>query len=316
MPSPKAQDPEKQPVPASAPTPPRLPSPAQSAFEAQYVRDPPYIRMGSELITPASPDPFDRPILGPLSARGSLTSRLGATAMGSTTPLPRTRKGTPTPGAGAPAERVSEYDPATEPLPGTSPYWGGRLAATPDNSVASTYSASMLRDRARQSLKSISTASVSTVEIDRILEMATIYGGADMPDLPQPLVTAPATLRSSAYMAGRESRRTSFAGSSARSGSASPAHSRNNSAALAALQPGMGAGAGTLALRTRAFREPPLATLPSSPLPSGTRPSFDIDGVVAANQQVPRVSALAGGSWSGDGLDGYTMQAPPSTPRG
>ena len=318
-------DPEKR-QPISLPMPLGPPSPTQSAQEAQYVRDPPYIRMGSALITPTSPDPRDPfgeqgtgSLLGPLSARESLSTRLGATALGnvaggsSILALPRTRNGTPAPYvAGDRAstyERTSAYDPASEPIPGTSPYWGGRLAVTPDNSLASN-ATSVLRRGGRQS---ISTASVSTVEIDRILEMATIYGGTDIPDLPQPVLTAPATLRSSAYMAGRESRRASFAGSAYTGGT----HSRNNSAntssspggASVAFPPGVALAhqPSVGALRTRAFREPPLAPLPSSPLPSATRPSFDIDGVVAANQRVPSAAALPD---EDDGFEGFTMLRP------
>ncbi|PIL22960.1 hypothetical protein GSI_15657 [Ganoderma sinense ZZ0214-1] len=324
-------DPEKQmqqapaPVPAPFPVPPRIQtttatapmpsplSPTDSGYAAydQFVRDPSYIRMGSALITPTSPDPKDpfgeragSSFLGPLSAapRDSASSKLGPTALGnarngsSTLSLaPRSRIGSRTPsptsafapGSGSPA-RQSDADLLTDKLPGTSPYWGGRLAVTPDNSLAS-HPDSLLRKHA-----SAGTASVSSVEIDRILEMATIYSysasaAGDLTDLPlsqpQPAVTAPATLRSSAYMAGRESRRQSVSLSltlnspvGSRAGS-SPTHSRNNSnGAQTVLSLSHSTSHSTLRLN-RAFREPPLAPLPSSPLPSpgGGRPSFSFD---------------------------------------
>ena len=60
--------------------------------------------------------------------------------------------------------------------------------------------------------------------------------------------------------------------------------------------------------------------LPSSPLPSASRPSFDLDGVVAANQQVPpetRASAVASGRWEGGvyALDGLAALQPPPSAR-
>lgn len=367
-------DPEKQmrPLYLQSHTPPATSplSPADSHYnnptQGLVVRDPPYayIRTGSALISPTSPDPKDPfgervvgSILGPLSA-SARESRdgLGATALGhpvggpSTLALPRIRQ-SPTTGIGySPAvrssglRRSSTFDPASDILPGTSPYWGGRLAVTPDNSLASNPD-SVLR-RAISIRQSLGTASVSSVEIDRILEMATIYGGPDLPDLPQPVVTAPATLRSSAYMAGRESRRQSAVISG--SPYSSPVHSRNNSATAGAGEPpalsssrlnmtsplsamsALSHSASLSTLRTnRAFREPPLAPLPSSPLASpGLRPSFQM----LAERQTPEASALSrnissstrqsmysedgdgdgdGDGDDGDGLDGYEMLQPP-----
>nr|VWO96029.1 N/A [Ganoderma boninense] len=313
-------DPEKQMPPVPLPVPPRIItttataampsplSPADSGYAAydQFVQNPSYIRMGSTLITPTSPDmkdPFgERPgssLLGPLSAaaRDSASSRLGATALGnnrngsSTLALaPRSRMGSRAPspnaaasGSGSPAARQSSAsaDLLSDKLPGTSPYWGGRLAVTPDNSLASLPDSILRKHTSARSRGS--TASVSSVEIDRILEMATIYSGAgDDVEVglplarPQPAVTAPATLRSSAYMAGRESRRQSVS-SPVGSGS-SPTHSRNNSGGAATTLNHSGSHS-TLRLN-RAFRDPPLAPLPSSPLPSpgGGRPSFSFDG--------------------------------------
>ena len=313
-PSAPPNDPEKQmqqvpsvppPVLTTTPAMPSPLSPTDSGYAAfdQFVQNPSYIRMGSALITPTSPDPKDpfgeraaSSLLGPLSAgRDSAGSKLGPTALGnnrngsSTLALaPRSRIGSPSPSAlpGSPA-RQSEADPATEHIPGMSPYWGGRLAVTPDNSLASNAD-SILRKHASAG----TTTSVSSVEIDRILEMATIYSASavDLPELaqPQPAALAPATLRSSAYMAGRESqsRRQSVApalgsplgsGSGARSGSSSLTHSRNNSSgAQTALS--HSTSYSTLRLN-RAFRDPPLAPLPSSPLPSpgGGRTSFSFD---------------------------------------
>ena len=335
--SPSPTDPEKQmeQVRPATTTPGPL-SPTGSGYDAieQFVRNPAYIRMGSTLLTPTSPDPRDPfgeqsmgSILGPLSARESLSSRLGATALGNSTNgsstlalPPRTRNGTPSPLAmSGSAARQSEFDPATQPMPGTSPYWGGRLAVTPDNSLA-TNPDSVLR-RVRGS----TNGSVSSVEIDRILEMATMYDAADLPELPQPAMTAPATLRSSAYMAGRESRRQSVVLSSPSSSSSS--HSRNNSSALS-----HSASQTTLRL-ARTFREPPLAPLPSSPLPSPmARPSFD----ALAESETPRsgtatpralpvppqamlnrniTSSTRASAYSmdgGDDLDGFAMLQPPS----
>ncbi|KAH9925384.1 uncharacterized protein BXZ73DRAFT_103267 [Epithele typhae] len=320
---------------------------------AQYVLDPPYIRMSGALVTPTTPDPRDPfgeqaagPILGAFSARESIQTqtRLGATAMGNTASVGsaltfnRTRKSTPNPyesTAYAVAERESAYDPNTEKIPGTSPYWG-RLAPTPDNSLSS---GSALRRG--QSVKSISASSVSTVEIDHILEMATVYGygggaGDEIPDLPRPPAIAPATLRSSAYMAGYESRqsiagsgRFSPAGSASGSGTAS--HSRNGSN-QSQLSAGSTRPLNLSQTRLRAFREPPLATLPSSPLPSpGARPSFDAGAVPASRQSfglpagptMPRRALRrsgngesprgSGASWD-DGLSGFTILSPPEPP--
>lgn len=341
------RDPEKQmapPVisPISSPI-----SPAGSGYGGvqQVIRDPPYIRFGSTLVTPTSPDPKDPfgeqtmgSILGPLSARESLNTRLGATALGnnsqggsSTLPLPRSYSPNSPAVRSSGLRRSSAFDPATEPIPGASPYWGGRLAVTPDNSLASN-NGSILR-RPPSTRQSFSTASVSSVEIDRILEMATIYGGGDIPDLPQPVVTA-ATLRSSAYMAGRESRRQSVALSS---GSSSPSHSRSNSAAAG---PPLSHSASYSTLRTQnGFRGPPLAPLPSSPLASpAIRPSLDIDGATftaGAAESTPgglyvpapppatlarNVSMLSRQSIysdGGDALDEFTMlQPPPRRPSG
>ena len=159
---------------------------------------------------------------------------------------------------------------------------------TPDNSLASNADSILRRQRASAG----TTASVSSVEIDRILEMATIYSAAgDLPELPQPqpAVTAPATLRSSAYMAGRESRRQSVSFSLSSPVGSSPTHSRNNSSgAQTALSLSHSASHSTLRLN-RAFREPPLAPLPSSPLPSpgGGRPSFSFD-MDRASRVLPR----------------------------
>ncbi|TBU42865.1 hypothetical protein BD309DRAFT_991369 [Dichomitus squalens] len=290
--SPTPNDPEKQMMQVRpATTTPGPLSPTGSSYDAldQYVRNPSYIRMGSALITPISPDPRDPfgeqsmgTILGPLSARDSFNSKLGATALGngmngsSTLALPpRSRNGTPSPlTVSGSAARQSEFDPATQPMAGTSPYWGGRLAVTPDNSLA-TNPDSILR-RVRGS----GNGSVSSVEIDRILEMATMYDATDIPELPQPVMTAPATLRQSAYMAGLESRRQSMAFSSLES--SSPSQSRNSSPALS-----LSANQSTLRLG-RTFREPPLAPLPSSPLPSPmARRSFD----AVAEADTPRSSA-------------------------
>ena len=194
---------------------PISPASMSNGATQQFVVNPPYIRTGSALITPTSPDPKDPfgeqaipSILGPFSARESLnSSRLGATALGNTANgssvlvLPHNRNGS----MSFPAVRSSGlrgassmFDAASEALPGSAPYWATRVAVTPDNSLASRGS-SILRRQA-SGRQSLSSASVSSVEIDRILEMATIYGGADMLDLPQPVVTAPATLRSSAYI--------------------------------------------------------------------------------------------------------------------
>ncbi|RPD62852.1 hypothetical protein L227DRAFT_609398 [Lentinus tigrinus ALCF2SS1-6] len=334
--SPSARDPEKQMVPPmTSPV-----SPAGSGYGGvqQVVRDPPYIRFGSALITPTSPDPKDPfgeqtmgSILGPFSARESLNSRLGATALGnntnggsSTLAIPRSRTPNSPAVRSSGLRRSSAFDPATEPIPGTSPYWGGRLAVTPDNSLASNPE-SLLR-RPLSGSRSFSSESVSSVEIDRILEMATIYGGGEIPDIPQPVMTAPATLRSSAYMAGRESRRQSVALSS---GGSSPAHSRNNSAAVG---PPLSHSASYSTLRTQnGFRGPPLAPLPSSPLASpAIRPSLDIDGATftaGAAESTPggltapppatlarnasMVSRQSMYSESGDDFDGFTMLQPP-----
>lgn len=318
-PSASPNDPEKQmrqvprvlpPVVTTTPAMPGPLSPTDSGYAPydQFVQNPSYIRMGSTLITPTSPDPKDPfgertagSFLGPLSAaRDSASFRLGATALGnnrngsSTLALaPRSRIGSPSPNSlpGSPA-RQSEADPATEHIPGTSPYWGGRLAVTPDNSLASN-PGSILRKHASAG----TTTSVSSVEIDRILEMATIYSSADLPELaqPQPAAIAPATLRSSAYMAGRESRRQSFALSSP--AGSSPTHSRNNSNGAQTVL-SHSTSHSTLRLN-RAFREPPLAPLPSSPLPSpgGGRPSFsfdaDVDGVRTSRLGPPAVLPLA-----------------------
>ncbi|KAI1794768.1 hypothetical protein LXA43DRAFT_85910 [Ganoderma leucocontextum] len=314
-------------------------SPTDSAYAAfdQFVQNPSYIRIGSSLITPTSPDPKDPfgeraagSLLGPLSAtRDSVYSKLGPTALGnsrngsSTLALaPRSRIGSPSPNAvsGASA-RQSEADPSSEKIPGTSPYWGGRLAVTPDNSLASNTD-SILRKHA----SAATTTSVSSVEIDRILEMATIYSSTDLPDLPQPqpAVTAPATIRSSAYMAGRESQRQSIALSSP--GGSSPTHSRDNSNGV---PPALSHSTSYSTLRlNRAFRDPPLAPLPSSPLPSPSgRPSFsfDTDGGVRTSMLgpavLPRTLAIPGRSTTAstrgsvysmeDGnMDGFTMLQP------
>lgn len=336
------RDPEKHMAPpmTSAISSPVSPSGSGYGGIQQVVRDPPYIRFGSALVTPTSPDPKDPfgeqtigSILGPFSARESLNSRLGATALGnganggsSTLALPRARTPNSPAVRSSGLRRSSAFDPATEPIPGTSPYWGGRLAVTPDNSLASN-SESILR-RPLSSHQSLSSASVSSVEIDRILEMATIYGGGDIPDLPQPVVTAPATLRSSAYMAGRESRRQSVALSSPGS---SPAHSRNNSAAAG---PPLSHSASYSTLRNQnGFRGPPLAPLPSSPLVSpALRPSMDIDGATFTAGQAestpggltvpaPPPATLSRNastlsrqsiySDGGDGFEGFTMLQPP-----
>ncbi|RDX50196.1 hypothetical protein OH76DRAFT_1455432 [Lentinus brumalis] len=344
--SPSPRDPEKQMGPPIMSTTPIPISPAGSGYGSveQVVRTPPYVRFGSALVTPTSPDPRDPfgeqssgSILGPFSARESLnSSRLGATALGnnvnggsSTLALPRSRPPNSPAMRSSGMRRSSTFDPATEPIPGTSPYWGGRLAVTPDNSLASNPESILRRPLStRQSLSS-SSASVSSVEIDRILEMATIYGGGgDIPDLPQPVMTAPATLRSSAYMAGRTSRRQSVALSSGRS---SPVHSRNNSGAIG---PPLSNSASYSTLRSQtAFRGPPLAPLPSSPMVSpAIRPSMDIDGAtftagaagstpggltvpapppatLARNaSMVSRQSIYSDG---GDGLDGFAILQPP-----
>ena len=358
-------DPEKQ----MAQVPPRIQtptaamasplSPTDSGYAAfdQFVQNPSYIRMGSTLITPTSPDPKDpfgeragSSLLGPLSAAAgdSVNSRLGPTALGnnrngsSTLALaPRSRIGSPSPsslpspnaasGSGSRARARESDASATDKIPGTSPYWGGRLAVTPDNSLASNADSILRRQRASAG----TTASVSSVEIDRILEMATIYSAAgDLPELPQPqpAVTAPATLRSSAYMAGRESRRqsVSMSLSSPMGSGSSPTHSRNNSnGAQTALSLSHSASHSTLRLN-RAFREPPLAPLPSSPLPSpgGGRPSFSFD-MDRASRVLPRagpapiarnVTASTRGSVysqpdaDGDGdvdFNGFAMLQPP-----
>ncbi|KAI0669140.1 hypothetical protein C8Q78DRAFT_977996 [Trametes maxima] len=300
-----------------------------SARLTQYLRNPPYTTMGSTLVTPTSPDgrdPFGEQsmgsFLGPLSARESLSRKdtLGATALGnngSSLTLPNLR---PAPSASySAAVRASSFE-ATERIPGTSPYFG-RLAITPDNSLASNPDSLLRRPRSSQT-----STSVSSQEIDHILEMATIYG-ADVPDFPQPLVTAPATLRSSAYMAGRESRRTSGVLSARQSPSAfSPSHSRENSRTL------QHSGSNST-LRLNRFREAPLAPVPSSPLPSpNARPSFDAAAVPVRDStpsglQVPQVpppvlnrsisSATRDSVYSdGDGaeLEGFTMLQPPSRP--
>ncbi|KAI0755351.1 hypothetical protein C8Q80DRAFT_1094960 [Daedaleopsis nitida] len=317
-------------------------SPADSAYihgaPQQFVRDPPYIRMGSALVTPTSPDPNDPfgeqasgSILGPLSAsaRTSLKSRpLGSTALGnvaggsSTLALQNSMSYSPAVRSSG-LRRSSTFDM----IPGTSPYWGGRLAVTPDNSLASNPSSLLRRQASFASARTARTGSVSSVEIDRILEMATIYGAQDiLPDMPQPVHTAPATLRQSAYMAGRESRRTS----AALTGSpySSPAHSRNNSATAGAPEPASAlshSGSQTSLRMLRAYREPPLATLPSSPLNSpGIRPSLDMDGAGRASQlqsQQPHQSTLARAvstrtmqsvySEDGSGLEGFSMLQPP-----
>ncbi|KAI0771110.1 hypothetical protein BD413DRAFT_492973 [Trametes elegans] len=324
-PSAPGPDPEKQSARRHSP-PPRIVtsvttspiSPVESRYAdlTSYLRNPPYATMGSTLVTPVSPnaeDPFGEPntgtLLGPLSARESVSAKrpLGATALGnstSTVTLPHLRE-TPSVAYSA-AARSSALDPTTTPLPGTDAdadaYYTGRLALTPDNSLASSADSPLRRPRSAQT-----STSVSTQEIDHILEMATIYGVNDLlPDLPQPAFAAPETIRSSAYMAGRESRRTSGAltyyGSPRRApGTFSPAHSRNGSQAVgyspahsrngsAQTSSSAHSRTGSLqvlnhstsqsTLRMNRFREPPLAPLPSSPLASpNARPSFDVDAV-------------------------------------
>ncbi|KAI0366663.1 hypothetical protein BV20DRAFT_637548 [Pilatotrama ljubarskyi] len=159
--------------------------------------------------------------------------------------------------------------------------------------------------------------------------MATIYGANDLPDFPRPAVTAPGTLRTSAYMAGRESRRTSGAFSPRRSPtptnvSPTVTLARSDSQALSH-------STSQSTLRLDRFRGPPLAPLPSSPLPSpSARPSFDVGGVAVRDSssgvlQVPRPpqaalsrnisSATRDSVYSVDGqddLDGFAMLQPPS----
>ncbi|KAI0632526.1 hypothetical protein C8Q77DRAFT_930624 [Trametes polyzona] len=360
--SPTERDPEKLQPPQRLPfdtrrvsPPPRIItsvntspiSPVDPRYDelTRYLRNPPYTSMtlGSSLRTPTSPDPKDPfgeqqtgSLLGPLSARESLSAKdaLGATALGqngSTLTLPNVREADSV--AYSAAARSSTFDPSTERMPGTSPYFG-RLAITPDNSLAST---SVLRRPA----SSQTSTTVSSQEIDHILEMATIYGvsATELPDLPRPAVTAPATLRSSAYMAGRESRRESGVLSPSPRQSPvslsgrgsprtfSPTHSRSGSRALSH-------STSQSTLRLNRFREPPLAPLPSSPLPSpNARPSFDVDGVAvrdsssaAAALRVPisslqptmlnrnTSSATRESVYSNtdeDGLEGFAMLNPP-----
>ncbi|KAH9851633.1 hypothetical protein C2E23DRAFT_869295 [Lenzites betulinus] len=336
--APAGPDPEKQMMQAQDPRrvspPPRIAtdvnlspiSPVDAPYDdiTRYLRNPPYTGMtvGSSLHSPSSPDPFGEQqmgsLLGSLSARESLTARmgLGATALGNTgstlLAVPPARESSTFAYERTPA-RSSAFDPMTEQMPGTSPYsYLGRLAVTPDNSLASQ---SVLRRPA-----SVQTAStVSSQEIDHILEMATIYGAAELPDMPRAAVTAPATIRSSAYMAGRESR------------VVSPAHGRSPSASTGVLSPTLThqTSQSTLRIGAGRFREPPLATLPMSPLPSpGARPSFDIDGVAVRDSglsglQAPRApmpaallrnvsSATRASVYSvDDGLDDFTMLQPP-----
>lgn len=340
-----APDPEKQMAQAQdsrrVSPPPRIAtsvnlspiSPVDTPYDdlTRYLRNPPYTGMtvGSSLHSPASPDlkdPFEEQqmgsLLGPLSARESLNARiaLGTTALGnngSSLTLPNVRDSSNM--AYSPAARSSAFDPTTEHMPGTSPYFG-HLAITPDNSLASQ---SMLRRPA----SSQTSTTVSSQEIDHILEMATIYGAAELPDMPRPAVTAPATLRSSAYMAGRESRR--------ESGVMSPTYSIASPRVFEPMQgrtgsPTLSHKTSQSTVRTNRFREPPLAQLPSSPLPSpGVQPSFDVDGVVVRDSglsglQVPRAPEPAAlmrnlssmtrasvYSTDDDGLDGFTMLQPP-----
>ena len=314
-------------------------SPVESQYRdlTDYLRNPPYTTMGSVLVTPTSPDakdPFGEQgtgsLLGSLSARESLNAKnaLGATALGnngSTLVAPVARESS--------GMRSSAFDPSTERIPGTSPYFS-RFAVTPDNSLA-THLDSVLRRPA----SSQTSASVSSQEIDQILEMATIYGGQEIPELPQPAITAPATLRSSAYMAGRESRRTSGVMSPRLSPKGSPTMtmsptlSRSDSHVLSH-------SASQSTLRLNRFREPPLAPLPSSPLASpSARPSFEVDGVPvrdsssgAGTLQVPRLAAAPPSALGrnvssatrssvysddedADGFDGFTMLQPPPRAR-
>ncbi|KAI0357342.1 hypothetical protein OH77DRAFT_93430 [Trametes cingulata] len=343
--SPSARDPEKQqqsqqdarrisPPPqivTSVNTSPISPVNSNYGELTQYLRNPAY----TTLVTPTSPDPKDPfgeqntgSLLGSLSARESLTAKtpLGATALGrngaTLSPTNGTRNVSATYSAAA---RSSTLDPSTQPMAGTSPYYG-RLALTPDNSLASNAGSILRRPTSTQT-----STSVSSQEIDHILEMATIYGANELPDLPRPVVTAPGTLRTSAYMAGRESRRTSAAFSPRQSPTPtrmSPTLARSDSQTL-------NHSASQSTLRLDRFRGPPLAPLPSSPLPSpSARPSFDAAGVLVRDSssgvlQVPRPppqAAALGRSISSatrdsvytedgeDGLDGFAMLQPPNRP--
>ncbi|CDO70826.1 hypothetical protein BN946_scf184801.g18 [Trametes cinnabarina] len=330
-----APDPEKQGSFRASP-PPRILtsvtaspiSPVNSRYDGltNYLRNPPYATMGSALVTPTSPDPRDPfgeqtvgSILGSLSARESMSAvnALGATALGNN----GSGRATPTARNNTPVNRSSAFDPSTERMPGTSPYFG-RLAITPDNSLATNPDSVLRRPTSTQTGES-----VSSQEIDHILEMATIYGSQDMPEVPQPAVTAPATLRGSAYMAGRESRRNS--------GILSPRYSPGGTPTKT-LSPGLirsdsdvlSHSTSQSTLRLNRFREPPLAPLPSSPLPSpNVRPSFDVDGVpvrdsASGGLQVPYQSNLGrsissatrSSAYSDDGndLEGFTMLQPPA----
>ncbi|OSD07611.1 hypothetical protein PYCCODRAFT_1358666 [Trametes coccinea BRFM310] len=329
-------DPEKQGSYRASP-PPRIItsvttspiSPVNSRYDglANYLRNPAYATMGSALVTPTSPDPRDPfgeqtagSLLGSLSARESMTARnaLGATALGNN----GSGRATPT-ARNTPTLRSSAFDPSTEQMPGTSPYFG-RLAVTPDNSLASNPDSLLRRPASTQT-----AGSVSSQEIDHILEMATIYGGQEIPELPQPVVTAPATLRSSAYMAGRESRRNS--------GILSPRHSPGGTPTRA-FSPGLARNDSHIlshstsqsTLRLNRFREPPLAPLPSSPLPSpNVRPSFDVDGVPVRdsapggllvpaptqsnlNRSISSTTRASVYSDDGNDLEGFAMLQPPS----
>ncbi|KAI0669974.1 hypothetical protein C8Q78DRAFT_1093070, partial [Trametes maxima] len=176
----------------------------------------------------------------------------------------------------------------------------GRLAITPDNSLTSNPDSMLHRPPSSQT-----STSVSSQEIGHILGMATIYG-TDVPDFPQPLVTAPATLRSSAYMAGHESHRTSGVLSARQSPSAfSPSHSRENSRTYSESNS---------TLRLNRFREAPLTPVPLSPLPSlNARPSFDAAAVPAYKYRRYRATRLISRNGSLTSASTAYTAAPSST---
>ncbi|OBZ68870.1 hypothetical protein A0H81_11042 [Grifola frondosa] len=97
--------------------------------------------------------------------------------------------------------------------------------------------------------------------------MATIYSAGELVELPPPAVTASATIRSSAYLAGHESRRTSILPAVYSPDAWTPSHIRSRTRSSMSMH--------SSAEQSDNVPRAPTCPLPSSPLPSPMPATFD-----------------------------------------
>ncbi|KAL6305840.1 hypothetical protein BKA93DRAFT_824638 [Sparassis latifolia] len=180
------------------------------------------------------------------------------------------------------------------------------------------------------------TSSISTTDIEHILDMATMYSAdaIENPNLPlPPPLPVQDTARTSAYFAGRQSIPVSFSFSVERDSLRQPAMPTlhqptgpsplTNTIAESAASPVRSTQLVTVHTRRAStpltYREPPTAPLPTSPLPSpmlsplhgGLRPPNDSDG----DLRLSTSSAMYSVDFAPGTLQSFQLVSPPGGPQ-